>query len=60
VPFAIVSGGIACVVGAVAFAVRVPSFAHYTRHRHDPSPSSDPGRGPDQPADEISGRTARS
>jgi MFS family permease len=36
VPFAIVSGGIACVVGAAAFAVRVPSFAHYTRHRHPP------------------------
>ena len=31
VPFAIVSGGIACVVGAAAFAVWVPSFAHYTR-----------------------------
>ena len=31
VPFAIVSGGLACVVGAVAFAVLVPSFAGYVR-----------------------------
>jgi MFS family permease len=31
VPFAIVSGGVACVVAAVAFAARVPSFARYVR-----------------------------
>ena len=31
VPFAIVSGGIACIVGAAVFAMRVPSFAHYVR-----------------------------
>jgi MFS family permease len=29
VPFAIVSGGLACVAAAVAFAVRVPAFAGY-------------------------------
>ena len=31
VPFAIVSGGIACVVGAGIFAARVRSFATYVR-----------------------------
>jgi MFS family permease len=31
VPFAIVSGGIACVVGAALFALRVRDFATYTR-----------------------------
>jgi MFS family permease len=31
VPFAIVSGGLACFVGAIAFAVLVPSFAGYVR-----------------------------
>jgi MFS family permease len=31
VPFAIVSGGVACVVGAAIFAARVRSFATYTR-----------------------------
>ena len=31
VPFAIVSGGLACVAGAVAFAALVPRFARYTR-----------------------------
>jgi MFS family permease len=30
-PFAIVSGGLACVAGAVAFAALVPSFAGYVR-----------------------------
>jgi MFS family permease len=30
-PFAIVSGGIACVVGAAAFAVAVPDFARHVR-----------------------------
>jgi MFS family permease len=30
-PFAIVSGGLACVVGAAAFAALVPSFAGYVR-----------------------------
>jgi hypothetical protein len=29
VPFAIVSGGLACVAGAAVFAVAVPSFARY-------------------------------
>ena len=33
VPFAIVSGGLACVAGAAAFAVLVPSFAGYVRRR---------------------------
>jgi MFS family permease len=32
VPFAIVSGGVACVAGAVLFAALVPSFARYVRH----------------------------
>jgi MFS family permease len=31
VPFAIVSGGLACVAGAAWFAAKVPSFAHYER-----------------------------
>ena len=31
VPFAIVSGGLACIVGAAAFALLVPSFAGYVR-----------------------------
>ena len=31
VPFAIVSGGLACVAGAAAFAAFVPSFANYVR-----------------------------
>jgi MFS family permease len=35
VPFAIVSGGIACVVGAALFAVLVPSFARYVRPTTD-------------------------
>jgi MFS family permease len=30
-PFAIVSGGLACVAGAIAFAAAVPSFARYAR-----------------------------
>lgn len=33
VPFAIVSGGVACVAGAVLFAALVPSFARYVRPR---------------------------
>jgi MFS family permease len=40
VPFAIVSGGVACVVAAAAFAVRVRSFAAYERpgaDAHEPS-----------------------
>ncbi len=32
VPFAIVSGGIACIAGAAVFAAKVPSFAHYRPH----------------------------
>jgi hypothetical protein len=31
VPFAIVSGGVACVAAAAVFALRVPSFATYER-----------------------------
>jgi len=31
VPFAIVSGGVACVVAAAVFAIRVRSFATYVR-----------------------------
>jgi MFS family permease len=42
VPFAIVSGGIACIVAAATFAVRVRSFAAYER----PGP-----RAPEEPAD---------
>ncbi|HEX4491437.1 MAG TPA: MFS transporter [Acidimicrobiia bacterium] len=39
VPFAIVSGGIACVVSAALFAARVRSFATYRRHAPaDPLP----------------------
>ena len=30
-PFAIVSGGLACVAGAAVFVVAVPSFARYVR-----------------------------
>ena len=37
VPFAIVSGGLGCVVGAAAFARLVPSFSRYTR----PVPATD-------------------
>ena len=33
VPFAIVSGGVACVAGAAVFAAFVPSFARYVRPR---------------------------
>ncbi len=33
-PFAIISGGVACVVGAGVFAARVPSFANYVRTIH--------------------------
>jgi MFS family permease len=32
VPFAIISGGLACVAGAAVFATKVPSFAKYERH----------------------------
>jgi hypothetical protein len=39
VQFAIVSGGIACVVAAACFAARVRSFANYTR----PISPSQPG-----------------
>ncbi len=39
-PFAIVSGGVACVVGAAVFAVFVPSFARYVRR--PPLPASVP------------------
>jgi hypothetical protein len=39
-PFAIVSGGIACVIGAASFALWVPSFGRYTR----------PGAGTVEPA----------
>ncbi|MEY2452356.1 MAG: hypothetical protein QOD92_1930 [Acidimicrobiaceae bacterium] len=38
VPFAIVSGGVACVVGAGVFATRVRSFANYVRSEPAPSP----------------------
>ena len=34
-PFAIVSGGVACVLAAALFAARVPAFAHYERPRRD-------------------------
>jgi MFS family permease len=37
VPFAIVSGGLACVVGAAYFATRVRSFATYTARSTSPS-----------------------
>jgi hypothetical protein len=33
VPFAIVSGGLACVAGAALFATKVPSFATYEQPR---------------------------
>ncbi len=35
VPFAIVSGGLACVVGSALFATKVPSFASYEPHYAD-------------------------
>jgi len=35
VPFAIVSGGVACVLGAALFAARVPAFARYERPQRD-------------------------
>jgi MFS family permease len=38
IPFAIVSGGLACVVGAAAFAAFVPSFAGYVRRPRTPEP----------------------
>jgi MFS family permease len=42
VPFAIVSGGLACIVAAAAFAVRVRSFATYERPRGtSPEPAGD-------------------
>ena len=41
VPFAIVSGGIACVVGAGVFAVLVPSFARYVRPTDGTGPDAD-------------------
>jgi MFS family permease len=42
VPFAIVSGGIACVAAAAVFALRVPSFAAYERPGPTaPEPSDD-------------------
>ena len=40
VPFAIVSGGLACVAGAAMFAVMVPSFARYRRSDLDPQPAT--------------------
>jgi MFS family permease len=42
VPFAIVSGGVACVVGAALFAVRVPAFAGYVRPRPASAASGTP------------------
>ena len=46
-PFAIVSGGIACVVGAGIFAVRVRSFATYIGARHiEAVPAVDPTTAP--------------
>ncbi len=36
VPFAIVSGGLACVASAGFFAVKVKSFANYVRPTHEP------------------------
>ncbi len=41
-PFAIVSGGIACVLGAASFALWVPSFGRYTRPAR-PGDSRDEG-----------------
>jgi hypothetical protein len=38
IPFAIVSGGLACVAGAAAFAAFVPSFAGYVRRPRTPEP----------------------
>ena len=44
VPFAIVSGGVACVVAAGVFAARVKSFATYVRPETvGPKPSGQPG-----------------
>lgn len=40
-PFAIVSGGVACVIAAVVFAMRVPSFAHYARTRSTSASTSE-------------------
>ncbi|HEY1738404.1 MAG TPA: MFS transporter [Acidimicrobiia bacterium] len=42
VPFAIVSGGVACVVGAALFATRVPTFAKYERHYAEPTAAPAP------------------
>jgi MFS family permease len=39
VPFAIVSGGVICVVGAALFLVGVPTFARYTRPTTEPAVS---------------------
>jgi len=41
VPFAIVSGGLVCVVGAALFAVGVPAFGRYTRPTPAPVLSAD-------------------
>jgi MFS family permease len=41
VPFAIVSGGVVCVVGAALFAVGVPAFGRYTRPALEPTVSAD-------------------
>jgi hypothetical protein len=40
VPFAIVSGGLACLATAVAFATAVPAFARYSRPDPDRPPVS--------------------
>ena len=45
VPFAIVSGGVACVVAAAVFAARVRSFAAYER----------PGPVPPEPSGDLEG-----
>jgi MFS family permease len=54
VPFAIVSGGLACVAGAAAFAVKVPRFAGYVP-RVLSSGSASGGSGPadDAPIDVV-------
>jgi hypothetical protein len=39
-PFAIVSGGLACVAAAVAFAVKVPTFAGYVAQPGPPGPAA--------------------
>jgi MFS family permease len=51
VPFAIVSGGVACIVAAAVFAARVRSFATYERPRATlPAPSEpEPSRDPEAP-----------